>query len=77
MGGGDKTLLLLDGRPMLLHVIDRISPQIGPLAVNANGDPDRFAPFGRPVVPDEVEGFPGRLPVSWQDWNGSSGIIRT
>lgn len=61
MGGGDKTLLLLDGRPMLLHVIDRLAPQVGPLAVNANGDPDRFAPFGRPVVPDEIEGFPGPL----------------
>ncbi|WP_404379204.1 molybdenum cofactor guanylyltransferase MobA [Caenispirillum salinarum] len=61
MGGGDKTLLLLDGRPMLLHVLDRVAPQVGPLAINANGDPDRFAPFGRPVVPDELEGFPGPL----------------
>lgn len=61
MGGGDKTLLLLDGRPMLLHVVDRIAPQVGPLAINANGDPDRFAPFGRAVVPDEIEGFPGPL----------------
>ena len=43
MGGGDKSLLDLDGRPILAHVIARLSPQVDRLALNANGDPDRFA----------------------------------
>lgn len=61
MGGGDKTLLDLDGRPMLAHVLERIAPQVGPMALNANGDAARFEPFGLPVLPDVVEGFAGPL----------------
>ena len=52
MGGGDKGLLPLAGRPILARVIDRLRPQVDALALNANGDPARFAPFGLPVVPD-------------------------
>jgi molybdopterin-guanine dinucleotide biosynthesis protein A len=61
MGGGDKGLLELAGRPMLAHVIERLKPQVGPMVLNANGDPARFAPFGLPVVPDTVVGFAGPL----------------
>lgn len=61
MGGGDKPLLELAGRPILRRIIDRIRPQVGTLALNANGDLDRFAAFGLPVLPDTVPGFPGPL----------------
>ncbi|MEF3366086.1 molybdenum cofactor guanylyltransferase MobA [Methylocystis sp. 9N] len=61
MGGGDKPLADLSGRPILAHVIDRLSPQCAGLALNANGDPARFAGFGLPVVADSVEGFAGPL----------------
>jgi len=61
MGGGDKSLKLLDGRPILTHVIDRIRPQVSALALNANGDPARLAEFGLPVVPDAMPDFPGPL----------------
>ena len=61
MGGGDKCLLALRGRPMLAHAIDRLAPQVTALAINANGDPARFAAFGLPVLPDVVEGFAGPL----------------
>lgn len=61
MGGGDKTLLDLGGRSMLARVIDRLAPQVSALAINANGDPSRFAAFGLPVVADPVEGFVGPL----------------
>src|SRR5687767_6867314 len=50
MGGGDKGLLELAGKPMLAHVIERLAPQVGRLVINANGDPARFASFGLPVV---------------------------
>jgi molybdopterin-guanine dinucleotide biosynthesis protein A len=61
MGGGDKPLVEIAGRPILQHVIDRLKPQCGLLAINANGDPARFARFGLPVVADGVEGFAGPL----------------
>lgn len=61
MGGGDKGLLEIAGRPMLAHVIERLRPQVGCIAINANGDPARFASFGLPVVPDTIDGFVGPL----------------
>lgn len=61
MGGGDKGLLELAGKCMLGHVIDRLSPQVGRLVINANGDPQRFARLGLPVVADTVAGFAGPL----------------
>jgi molybdopterin-guanine dinucleotide biosynthesis protein A len=61
MGGGDKPLGMLAGRALLEHVIARLKPQVHVLAVNANGDPARFAGFGLPVLPDTVEGFAGPL----------------
>jgi molybdopterin-guanine dinucleotide biosynthesis protein A len=61
MGGGDKGLLDLAGRPMLAHVVGRLAPQVGRIVINANGDPARFVRFGLPVVADTVPGFAGPL----------------
>ena len=52
MGGADKALLPLDGRPLLAHVADRFEPQVEGLALSANGDPARFSAFGLPVLTD-------------------------
>lgn len=52
MGGADKALILLAGRPLLSHVLDRMAPQAGRIALSANGAPARFAAFGLPVLPD-------------------------
>jgi molybdopterin-guanine dinucleotide biosynthesis protein A len=46
---------------MLQHVLDRLKPQVGPIAINANGDPARFARFRLPVIADTVAGFVGPL----------------
>ena len=61
MGGGDKGLLELAGKPMLAHVIERLGHQVGRMVINANGDPARFARFGLPVVADSVPDFAGPL----------------
>jgi molybdopterin-guanine dinucleotide biosynthesis protein A len=61
MGGVDKGLVELDGRPMVAHVIERLSPQVGTIIINANQNADRYAAFGVPVVADAVEGFAGPL----------------
>lgn len=61
MGGGDKGLLEIAGKPMLAHVISRIEDQVDRIIINANGDPSRFASFGLPVVADTIEGHVGPL----------------
>jgi len=61
MGGGDKCLLPLAGRPLLAHVIARLRPQVSELTVSANGDPARFSRFGLPVVEDRLGGHAGPL----------------
>jgi molybdenum cofactor guanylyltransferase len=59
--GTDKGLRAFRGRPMASHVIDRLAPQVGSLAINANRNLDAWRRFGAPVFPDEVEGFAGPL----------------
>jgi len=61
LGGGDKCLLSLAGRPILAHVIERIRPQVTELALNANGDPARFAGFGLEIVADDAADYAGPL----------------
>ena len=61
MGGGDKSLRILGGRPMIAHVIDRLRPQVEWLALNANSDPAPYLGFGLPVLPDTVAGYAGPL----------------
>ena len=70
MGGGDKALRLLGGRPLLQRVIDRMRPQVAALILNANGDPARFAGFGMPVVADSIPDFAGPLAgiLAGLDW---------
>ena len=61
MGGGDKALLPLAGRPMLAHGIARLAPQCAGLILSANHEPARFASFGLPVVADDPPEFAGPL----------------
>ena len=70
MGGGDKSLKLLAGRPLLAHIVERVRPQVVDLALNANGDAARFAQFGLPVVADSVPDFAGPLAgvLAGLDW---------
>jgi molybdopterin-guanine dinucleotide biosynthesis protein A len=52
MGGADKALLPLAGRPLIAHVLDRLEPQVERLLISANGDAARLARFGCPVLAD-------------------------
>ncbi len=61
MGGGDKALRVLAGRPIVSHVIERVRPQVHTLILNASGDPHRLAGFGLPVIPDTIAGHAGPL----------------
>lgn len=61
MGGGDKFLRLLAGRPILDRVLDRLLPQVEGAVLTVNGDPRRLAAFGVPVVTDDGEPHRGPL----------------
>ncbi|MBV8037872.1 MAG: molybdenum cofactor guanylyltransferase [Pelomonas sp.] len=52
MGGVDKGLQLLDGRPLVAHVIERLAPQAAAVLISANRHLDAYAAFGHPVLPD-------------------------
>lgn len=82
MGGGDKGLLALSGNSLLNRVVSRFAPQVGPLALSANGDPARFAGIGIPVLADVVEGFAGPLAgiltgLEWAAANTASEALAT
>ncbi|MBK9704245.1 MAG: molybdenum cofactor guanylyltransferase [Betaproteobacteria bacterium] len=61
MGGVDKGLVQLAGRPMVEHVLTRLRPQVDDVLINANQNLDRYAAFGVPVVADAIGGFAGPL----------------
>ncbi len=61
LGGVDKGLVPLCGEPMIARAIGRLRPQCGTLAISANGDSERFASFGLPVLEDDPAGFAGPL----------------
>ena len=61
MGGIDKGLALLDGRPLVEHVLDRLAPQVASVMINANRNVDRYARFGHPLIGDRIAGFAGPL----------------
>lgn len=61
MGGVDKGLLELRGRPMAAWVLERLGPQVDELLINANQNAERYAAFGYKVFPDEIGGFAGPL----------------
>jgi molybdopterin-guanine dinucleotide biosynthesis protein A len=61
MGGGDKPMRKIAGKTILERVIARLAPQCTELIINANGDPERFAGFGLPVIPDDLADYPGPL----------------
>lgn len=61
MQGRDKGWVMLDGRPMVEHVLERLRPQVDALLINANRHEARYATLGYEVVPDTHEGFQGPL----------------
>ena len=75
MGGGDKGLLPLGDTTILGHVLDRLTPQVDRVALNANGDPARLAHLNLPILPDGLPDHPGPLAgtLAGLDWAASLG----
>ena len=74
MGGGDKSLRPIGGRTALEWIIDRLTPQVVRVILNANGDPRRFDDFHLPVVADSLPNNPGPLAgvLAALDWAAST-----
>lgn len=61
LGGLDKGLLPLAGRPLVAHVLTRFAPQVGPLVISANRNQALYAALGPRVVGDETQDYAGPL----------------
>jgi len=61
MGGVDKGLQLLRGRPMIAWVLERFAPQVDELIINANQNLEEYRKLGHRVVSDAISGFAGPL----------------
>jgi molybdenum cofactor guanylyltransferase len=61
MGGVDKGLRPLRGKPMVKWVLERLEPQVDEVLINANQHIDEYSRFGCPVIPDRIAGFAGPL----------------
>ncbi|HEV3427892.1 MAG TPA: molybdenum cofactor guanylyltransferase MobA [Paraburkholderia sp.] len=65
MGGADKGLQTLHGQPLAAHVLARLAPQVGTLAISANRNRELYATLGAPwqarVLADTLPDYPGPL----------------
>jgi len=61
MGGVDKGLQLLRGRPLVEWVLEKLAPQVDEILINANQNLERYRRYGHQVIPDRIAGFAGPL----------------
>ncbi|WP_077551479.1 molybdenum cofactor guanylyltransferase MobA [Rodentibacter genomosp. 2] len=61
MEGRDKGLQILQGKPLIQHMIEGLQPQIADISINANRNQAEYAKFGFPVFADELADFQGPL----------------
>jgi molybdenum cofactor guanylyltransferase len=61
MGGQDKGLITLNGRPLIEYVLAALTPQVGQVLINANRNHATYAQYGHPVIKDDFDGYCGPL----------------
>jgi len=61
LGGVDKGLQPLQGKPLIEHVLARIEKQAGTILINCNRNADLYARYGHTLIPDRLPDFPGPL----------------
>ena len=61
MGGVDKGLVAVNGRPMIAYVIDALRPQVAEVLIKANRGHDAYGEFGRRLIADAEGDFKGPL----------------
>ena len=61
MGGNDKALVPLHGKPMIEWVIERLWPQVDALFINSNSLAPQLMAHGYPIIADQITGYAGPL----------------
>ncbi len=61
LGGVDKGLISLQGKPLVAHCIDKLRPQVDTLLISANRNHAQYAALGYALCPDLRPDFPGPL----------------
>ena len=61
MGGQDKGLLLVNGKPIIEFIINALRPQVEHILINANRNHERYRQYGYPVIADIMDGYLGPL----------------
>jgi len=61
MGGLDKGLVLFRQKPLIAHVISRLTPQVDEIIINANRELESYKALGYQVLQDEIIDFAGPL----------------
>lgn len=80
MGGGAKGLVRLGDRSVMGHVLARLSPQVGQVALNANGAVDQSDALGMELVPDREHVDSGPLSgiltaMTWAQGLGQTHVV--
>ncbi|HAJ71882.1 MAG TPA: molybdenum cofactor guanylyltransferase MobA [Methylophilaceae bacterium] len=61
MGGADKGLVIFQQKPLIQHVIERLTPQVDEILINANRELPSYERFSLAVLQDETPDFIGPL----------------
>lgn len=61
MGGLDKGLVTVNGKPLVEGILEAIRPQVAAVLINANRNRERYAGYGHPVLPDPLADYQGPL----------------
>ncbi len=61
LGGRDKGLVKLAGRPLAEHALQILRPQVSRVVISANRNQQLYARFGCAVVSDRIADFAGPL----------------
>ena len=63
MGGEDKALIKVEDRPLLSHVLEKISGFASPIGLNINKNFDKYLEYNYPIIKDKFQGFLGPCQV--------------
>ncbi|MGB5224777.1 MAG: molybdenum cofactor guanylyltransferase MobA [Arenicellales bacterium] len=61
LGGQDKGLMDLDGKPLIEHILELVTPQVSAVIINANRNQQVYADLGHPVISDNMADYQGPL----------------
>lgn len=61
MGGQDKGLVPLAGKPMIEYALERVRPQVDEVVISANRNQDVYARYGHRVIEDVLDDYSGPL----------------